>query len=72
MHVFVFKSNLVVESYTLFVLEDAFFLRISICAASKIIRIIHYTMVFASDPFGLYSTNADDKTFDDEVWLYAE
>ena len=69
MRVFLFKSNLVVELYTLFVLEDAFFPRTQ---HKQIIEIIRETMVFTIDPFGLYNTNADDKTFADEVWSYAE
>ena len=36
-------------------------------ANKKIIKIIHYTIVFASDPFGLYNTNVDNMTFDDEI-----
>ena len=27
-------------------------------------------MVFTFDPFGLYNTNADDKTFGDEIQSY--
>ena len=72
MRVLSFISKSRVELYTHLVPGEAFFLQSNATATSKIIRIIHYTMVFASNPFGLYNTNADGKTFDDEVWSYAE
>jgi len=69
-----FISKSLVELYTLLGLGDAFFLlkesKSKKATQQNNKNKIRKTMVFTFDPFGLYNTNADDKTLEHTIRLY--